>query len=157
MAHRDRRMGPGPWVRRTAEVRRLMHRCCILFPSSGSCSFPPTTPRSTGGGGGGHRTTLDPQSARAWGCPQRSGCGRQEVPGTGGEGPSPGARANRSGYMGSELGWGTKVGRQVPTSQLSWLGDGGPDADPDPRHHPQQLGLGQKFGASGQRRAPLGA
>lgn len=84
-------------------------------------------------GAPGPGTTLRGEGCRRLGG-SRAGWGRS---------PPPAVTANHGGYVGSELGWGTKVERQTPTSRLSWLGDGGPDADPDPWQHPQQIGLHQ--------------
>lgn len=80
------------------EGRKLEHKCCLLFPSSGSCGFPPT-PGSAGRRRRGGRGD-DPRSSRAGSILRGRGCRRQGAPGAGpgkGATPSPAVKANHGG------------------------------------------------------------
>lgn len=84
--------------RRKVRRRKLEHKCCLLFPSSGSCGFPPT-PGSVGRKRRGGRGD-NPRSSRAGSILRGRGCRRQGAPGAGpgkGATPSPAVRANHGG------------------------------------------------------------
>lgn len=83
---------------RKVRRRKLEHKCCLLFPSSGSCGFPPT-PGSAGRRRRGGRGD-DPRSSRAGSILRGRGCRRQGAPGAGpgkGATPSPAVKANHGG------------------------------------------------------------